>query len=152
MSGADFQGSGWRMLGNVINIYETRIVCNLFIFQAWLVMFCSFLTNGLIFGTINTFGVIFVFLKSELDEKVEEGVESEATNSAGKAALVGAMAVGATFALSPVSGILADKYGLRLIAFIGGLIATLGMFLSSFFVHNVSQVYRFKSNQFIMSL
>ena len=47
------------------------------------------------------------------------------------------MAVGTTFALSPVSGILADKLGIRLTVFLGSLIAALGMLASSFLTDQV---------------
>jgi MCP family monocarboxylic acid transporter-like MFS transporter 10 len=47
--------------------------------------------------------------------------------------------VGTTFLLSPISGMLADKFGIRQTVFMGGLIASLGMLLSSFLVDQVSQ-------------
>ncbi|KAJ8891614.1 hypothetical protein PR048_004142 [Dryococelus australis] len=46
--------------------------------------------------------------------------------------LVGSLAIGATFFLSPVAGILTDKIGIRTTTFIGGVLASGGMFLSSF--------------------
>ena len=58
-------------------------------------------------------------------------------DAATKASLVGSLQIGATFALSPVSGMLADKFGIRRTAFFGGFVATLGVFLSSFFFENV---------------
>lgn len=91
--------------------------------QAWLVMICSFLTNGVIFGIINSFGVIFVYLKDRF------GDDSDAAT---KASLIGSSAIGTTFFLSAVSSILVDKFGIRTTAFCGGLIAFLGMYLSSF--------------------
>ena len=97
-------------------------------FQAWLVVVASFLTNGIIFGTINSFGVIFVYLKEQY-----AGENAAAT----KASLVGSVAVGATFLLSPLSGILCDKFGLRRTAIVGGILAFTGMLLSSFCVNRV---------------
>ena len=88
----------------------------------------SFLTNGIIFGTINSFGVIFVYLKEQY-----AGESAAAT----KASLVGSVAVGATFFLSFLSGILCDKFGLRKTAIVGGILAFVGMLLSSFFVDRV---------------
>jgi hypothetical protein len=38
-----------------------------------------------------------------------------------------------------LAGILTDKFGIRKTAFVGGLIATIGMLLSSFFVDRVSE-------------
>ena len=46
-------------------------------------------------------------------------------------ALVGSLTIGATFFFSPISGILVDKLGLRTTTFIGGILCTTGMFLSS---------------------
>lgn len=46
------------------------------------------------------------------------------------------MTVGATFLFSPVSGILVDKLGLQKTTLLGGILTTLGMFLSSIFVDN----------------
>ena len=40
--------------------------------QAWLVMFCSFLVNGIVFSIINTFGILFVELKKNLEESGTE--------------------------------------------------------------------------------
>ncbi len=98
--------------------------------RAWLVVLCSFLTNGVIFGTINSFGTLFVELKAELEE------DDPTASAAAKASLVGAMAVGATFAVSPVSGALADRFGIRRTAFFGGFVATCGMLASSFVIKN----------------
>ena len=57
-----------------------------------------------------------------------------------KASLVTSLAIGTTFLLSPISSILVDKLGIRKTAFLGGFIATLGMFLSSFAVEKVSDL------------
>ena len=101
-------------------------------------MTCSFVINGVIFGTLNSFGTIFVHLKAEL-EMLDDGEEENSTAShAARASLVGALAIGSTFILSPVAGILGDRYGLRWTAICGGVIATLGMLLSSMVIHNVS--------------
>ena len=43
--------------------------------KAWLVMFCCFCTNGIIFGIINTFGILFVKLKEDMEDA---GVEDAA--------------------------------------------------------------------------
>lgn len=54
---------------------------------------------------------------------------------------MGSLALGATFFLSPVSGILTDKIGLRATTFIGGVLMTAGMILSSMFYHNIQLLY-----------
>lgn len=55
------------------------------------------------------------------------------------AALVGSLTIGATFLFSPISGILVDKLGLRTTTFLGGLLTTSGMFLSSYYVNDPFQ-------------
>lgn len=55
-------------------------------------------------------------------------------------ALVGSLTIGATFFFSPVSGILVDKLGLRTTTFLGGLLTTSGMFLSSYYVDDEDNV------------
>ena len=90
-----------------------------------MVVLASFLCNGIIFGIINSFGTVFVELKEQFE------VENR-NNASTKASLVGSIAVGATFLLSPVSAILTDRYGIRKTAFTGGLIAFVGILLSSF--------------------
>ena len=97
-------------------------------------LFCSFMCNGIVFGIVNSSGQIFEAL-------VEMYHKQNDPDAATKASLVGSMQIGATFALSPVSGILADKFGIRRTAFFGGFIATLGVFLSSFCIDNVSSFF-----------
>ena len=98
-------------------------------------MICSFLCNGIIFGLINSYGAIYVALKNEYDQDLEN------QNSEMKASFVGSLLVGSTFVLSPISGVLVDRFGIRNTAFLGGFIATFGVFLSSFYVNNVSVQY-----------
>ncbi len=52
---------------------------------------------------------------------------------------MGALAIGFTFLLSPVSSVMSDSFGLRKTAFIGGCLAFLGMLGASFSVSNVSK-------------
>uniref|UniRef100_A0A2M3ZGJ8 Putative monocarboxylate transporter n=1 Tax=Anopheles braziliensis TaxID=58242 RepID=A0A2M3ZGJ8_9DIPT len=102
--------------------------------RAWLVMVAAFLTNGVLFGVINTYSVIYLTLQKQLNEIGD-------TEASSKAALVGSLTIGTTFLLSPVSGILTDKIGLRRTTFIGGLLTCSGMLLSSFFTHSVTALY-----------
>ena len=99
--------------------------------RAWAVMLASFFTNGILFGTINSSGVIFDVLKKQLEA---EGVE----NPSSKASLCLSLTIGMTFMMSVVSGVLTDKMGVRKTTFIGGALATLGMFLSSVVYNRVS--------------
>ncbi|KAL7730289.1 hypothetical protein ACLKA6_016542 [Drosophila palustris] len=102
--------------------------------RAWLVMVSAFLCNGVIFGLINTYGV----LHKLLTERLTSQGDAEANS---KAALVGSLAIGTTFFLSPVAGVLTDKIGLRLTTFTGGMLAAGGLFLSSFCADNISALY-----------
>jgi len=97
--------------------------------RAWVIMISSFLCNGIIFGLINSYGAIYVALKNQYDQEKSESSET-------KASFIGSLLVGSTFILSPVSGVLVDRFGIRKTAFIGGLIATTGVFISSFSVNN----------------
>ncbi|XP_050296083.1 monocarboxylate transporter 10 isoform X2 [Anthonomus grandis grandis] len=98
--------------------------------RAWLVMLGSFFCNGILFGLINSYGKLF---SKFFDSLEEQGV----TNPSGKAALAGSLAMGMTFFISPVSGVLTDYIGIRKTTFFGGLIAASGMLLSSFCTDNV---------------
>lgn len=55
--------------------------------------------------------------------------------------MVGSLTIGTTFFLSPVSGILTDKIGLRTTTFIGGVLATSGMLLSAIFHGQINVLY-----------
>ena len=80
---------------------------------------------------LNSYGALYVALKNEYDQ---EGSQSSET----KASLIGSLLVGSTFALSPITGVLVDRFGIRRTCFLGGFIATFGVLLSSFYVNNVS--------------
>eukprot|EP00092_Neocalanus_flemingeri_P032266 GFUD01035077.1.p1 GENE.GFUD01035077.1~~GFUD01035077.1.p1 ORF type:complete len:470 (+),score=60.91 GFUD01035077.1:250-1659(+) len=103
-------------------------------FWAWLVMGSCFLANGIVFGIINTFGILFVKLKADMEEA---GVEDAAT----KCALVGSLTIGTTFFLSFLVGMLADKIGLRATSVLGGVLATLGMGLSTVGYKHIEALY-----------
>ncbi|XP_055938722.1 monocarboxylate transporter 10-like isoform X1 [Argiope bruennichi] len=90
----------------------------------WVVCLASFWTNGTIFGVMNCFGVLYVKLKDKFAETHEE--------AAFVTSWVGSVSIGMTFLLSPVASILTDRLGIRTTCFIGGLMATIGMLLSSF--------------------
>ncbi|CAH1127090.1 unnamed protein product [Ceutorhynchus assimilis] len=99
--------------------------------RAWLVMIGSFFCNGILFGVINSYGVLY-------DDFYQSLKAQGVPNASGKASLAGSLAMGMTFFISPVSGILTDYIGIRKTTFFGGLIASGGMLLSSFCTHNVN--------------
>ena len=44
-----------------LSAFPTQLRMKLWnLFQAWFVMACSFLVNGIVFSIINTFGILFV--------------------------------------------------------------------------------------------
>lgn len=98
--------------------------------RAWMIMVGSFFCNGILFGVINSYGVLY-------QEMFHILKEDNMLNAPGNAALPGSLAMGMTFFISPVSGILTDYIGIRRTTFFGGLIAAGGMFLSSFCTHNL---------------
>ncbi|KAJ3627493.1 hypothetical protein MTP99_014867 [Tenebrio molitor] len=102
--------------------------------RAWLVMVGSFFCNGILFGVINSYSVLYTEFHKILEDK-------GSTNPSGEAALVGSLAMGTTFLVSAVAGVLTDFIGLRRTTFLGGLIASSGMFLSSFCVDNKIALY-----------
>lgn len=133
--------------------------------HAWFIVFASFLTNGIVFGIHNCYGIIYLRLKTHLEQA---GV-NEAALKACKSflsiitnhfalftlslrnsrhvklfypitALVGSLSIGMTFFVSPIAGILIDSIGLRRTAVLGGAIATVGMLASSFALAHVSDV------------
>ncbi|XP_045449577.1 monocarboxylate transporter 10 [Melitaea cinxia] len=99
-------------------------------FRAYMIIVASFLTNGLIFGVINSYSVIYTVLQKRLENE-------NVPNSESRAALVGALTMGTTFLLSPLSGVLTGLLGLRCTAVLGGTIAFLGLLISSFLVDYV---------------
>ncbi len=46
---------------------KLNLVCTATLWQAWLVMVSCFTCNGIIFGIINTFGILFVKLRADLE-------------------------------------------------------------------------------------
>uniref|UniRef100_A0A1L8DEH1 Putative monocarboxylate transporter n=1 Tax=Nyssomyia neivai TaxID=330878 RepID=A0A1L8DEH1_9DIPT len=102
--------------------------------RAWLIVISSFFCNGIIFGVINTYSVIYLRLQEELKMRGDPEASS-------KSALVGSLTIGSTFLLSPVAGILTDKIGLRQTAILGGILTSCGLLASSFVTHNINALY-----------
>ncbi|XP_011865071.1 PREDICTED: monocarboxylate transporter 10 isoform X2 [Vollenhovia emeryi] len=102
--------------------------------RAWLVMIASFTINGVLFSIINTYSLIY----PELQKRLAEAGETEVSS---KAALVGSLTIGTTFFLSPVAGILTDKFGIQTTTFVGGAIASVGLLLSSLLTDKVELLF-----------
>ncbi|KAL4716186.1 hypothetical protein ACJJTC_013963 [Scirpophaga incertulas] len=103
-------------------------------FRAYAVVVGSFLTNGLLFGVINSYSVIY----TELVRQLKDG---QVQNPESRASLVGALSMGTTFLLSPISGVLTGLMGLRLTAVLGGTIATAALLITSFVVNHINALY-----------
>jgi len=93
--------------------------------MAWVIVLTCFLCNGLAMGINNAYGVIYVRLEKEMRESGD-------ANAAAKASLIGSLTFGSTLCCSPIAGILVDKIGIRCTVFIGGAVATISIFISSF--------------------
>lgn len=102
--------------------------------RAWMIMIGSFVINGVLFSVINTYSLIYLELQRRL---TEAGV----TEVSSKASLVGSLTIGTTFFLSPIAGILTDKIGIQMTTFLGGLLASGGMLLSSMLSDKVELLY-----------
>ncbi|XP_071955205.1 monocarboxylate transporter 10-like [Antedon mediterranea] len=87
----------------------------------WIVCLASTWTNGTVFGILNCFGVLLIQILTEL-----EGANLTT------AALIGSVSIGLTFCLSPLASTLTDIFGCRKTALVGGLLASIGVFASSF--------------------
>ncbi|XP_076466147.1 monocarboxylate transporter 10-like [Babylonia areolata] len=96
----------------------------------WVVCLTSMCTNGTIFSSINTFGILYVAL---VDKYTGDQI-------AFKISWVGSVCSGLCFMLGIAASILSDRFGIRIVSFIGGALAFAGM-LSSAFVDNVMMYY-----------
>ncbi|XP_025262262.1 monocarboxylate transporter 10 isoform X2 [Camponotus floridanus] len=102
--------------------------------RAWMIMIGSFIINGVLFSIINTYSLIY----PELQKRLTEAGEAEVSS---KAALVGSLTIGMTFFLSPIAGMLTDKFGIQITTFVGGAIASAGLLLSSLLTDKVEVLY-----------
>ncbi|KAL0116712.1 hypothetical protein PUN28_009964 [Cardiocondyla obscurior] len=102
--------------------------------RAWMIMIGSFTINGVLFSIINTYSLIY----PELQKRLTEAGETEVSS---KAALVGSLTIGTTFFLSPVAGMLTDKFGIQTTTFVGGAIASVGLLLSSLLTDKVELLF-----------
>ena len=95
-------------------------------------MISSFFIYGIYFGIVQSFGVILVHLKTCYKD------DPDVTT---KASLVGSLAYGATFLLSPLASMLSDKIGIRNVAIFGSICSFCGILGSSFAVeYQVSMI------------
>ncbi|XP_076466184.1 monocarboxylate transporter 10-like [Babylonia areolata] len=98
----------------------------------WVVCLTSMCSNGTMFGSLNTFGILYVALVSRYP--------GDDTYNTFKTSWVGSVCSGLCFMLCIAASILSDRFGIRIVSFIGGALAFAGM-LSSAFVDNVMMYY-----------
>ncbi|XP_064638410.1 uncharacterized protein LOC135494406 isoform X2 [Lineus longissimus] len=87
---------------------------------AWVVLAASFLLQGITIALPLSFGVLYLELLSYFED------------SNTKTAWIGSIAAGFGLGAGPISSILCNYVGYRLTCIIGGLVAALGLFVSSF--------------------
>lgn len=95
---------------------------------SWLVVLGSFLSQFVVMGVNNIFGLLYIDL-------LEEFKESKATT-----AWVGSLAFGLLFIMGPLTSFVCTKLGCRVSAILGGLLFGLGL-LCSTFVDSIYKMY-----------
>ncbi|XP_067853293.1 monocarboxylate transporter 8-like [Heptranchias perlo] len=91
----------------------------------WVVVFAATWCNGSIFGIQNSFGILYVMLLKELEDRKDPSIQF-------KTAWVGALSMGMIFFCSPVVSIFTDWFGCRKTAMGGATMAFIGLLSSSF--------------------
>ncbi|XP_067903362.1 monocarboxylate transporter 8 [Heterodontus francisci] len=91
----------------------------------WVVVFAATWCNGSIFGIQNSFGILYVMLLKELENRNDPNIQF-------KTAWVGAVSMGMIFFCSPVVSIFTDWFGCRKTAMGGAAVAFIGLLSSSF--------------------
>jgi MFS family permease len=87
----------------------------------WVVSVGAAWCNGAIFGMINSYSKMLVPIHQQYPAADNYSIS-----------WINSLFFGLTFALSPVAGILSDRFGIRAVCATGSLIAALGMFASSY--------------------
>ncbi|KAI0224004.1 Monocarboxylate transporter 10 [Lamellibrachia satsuma] len=98
----------------------------------WVVVAASFYASFVVFGIINTFGVMFTSVKEEYGMGMKKAVF--------KTSWVGSLMMSVTFFMSPIASILIDRIGIQSTALIGSVAMTVGM-IGSAFVPNLDYLY-----------
>lgn len=95
---------------------------------SWFVVLGTFMTQFVVIGIHNVFGLLYLDLLTEFGE-------SKATT-----AWLASISFGLTFMLSPLSSLLCKKYGCRVVTILGGTLVGIGLLLSSF-VDSILRMY-----------
>ncbi|XP_078526764.1 monocarboxylate transporter 13-like isoform X2 [Lissotriton helveticus] len=86
----------------------------------WMIVLAGFMQTSLVFGVIRSFGVFFVEFVHHFDEL------------AGRVSWITSIGIAVQQFASPLASALSTRYGARPVVMVGGLLASLGMFLGSF--------------------
>lgn len=86
----------------------------------WIICLAAAMIQFIILGIHNNFGILYTYLISDLRAEPSD------------AAWVGSIAFGMNFLCGPITSGLCQKFGIRLVAAVGGIIAFLGLLLTSF--------------------
>ncbi|XP_068714138.1 monocarboxylate transporter 10-like isoform X1 [Montipora capricornis] len=87
---------------------------------AWAVCAGSFIVMFLVFGIHTSFGVLLVVLLDHFNARKAS------------TAWIGSISINLLFLFSPVTSSLAGRYGVRVVTIAGGLVMSIGLFLSSY--------------------
>ncbi|CAI9737045.1 monocarboxylate transporter 10-like [Octopus vulgaris] len=98
----------------------------------WVVCIASLWVNGLVFGILNSYGIIYVPMLKIYG--------TNDPNISFKTSWVGSVTIGMTFLMSIFASILADRIGIRKVGCFGALLSTVGL-LSSAFVTKLELLY-----------
>lgn len=88
--------------------------------RGWIIAFSAFLTNVILIGAHNCFGLLFIDLVQEFHEPLF------------KTAWIGSIDFGCLLVFAPLSGFLSQRYGSRKVSIAGVWIASLSLLASSF--------------------
>ncbi|GAB1605526.1 monocarboxylate transporter 10-like isoform X2 [Argonauta hians] len=98
----------------------------------WVVCFASLWVNGLVFGILNSYGIIYIVMR-DIYGKNDPNISL-------KTSWVGSITIGMTFLMSIFASILADRIGIRRIGILGAILSSVGL-MSSAFVTQLELLY-----------
>ncbi|KAJ8299953.1 hypothetical protein KUTeg_021472 [Tegillarca granosa] len=93
----------------------------------WFVCFSSMFINGVVFGIINSFGIIYDRILEDYQTKVPDAAFKTC-----KYAWIGSVNIGMTFSMSMAVSVLVDKIGVRLVVIFGAILGSCGLIISGF--------------------
>ncbi|KAM7430136.1 hypothetical protein ABFA07_019109 [Porites harrisoni] len=86
----------------------------------WIICIAAAIIQFIILGIHNNFGILYTYFMKDLDADPAD------------TAWIGSIAFGMNFLCGPIASSLCQRFGYRIVAAVGGLIAALGLLLTSF--------------------